>query len=67
MPFLPLLFHDLILITFHLNRGVVSLVIFLEKNEAKKASCFSNHFAFKGVQHDRAQMCDFMAWLSPGA
>jgi len=29
---------------------------FLEKNEAKKASYFSNRFAFKGVRYDKARI-----------
>ena len=29
---------------------------FLEKNEAKKSSLFSNRFAFKGVHNDKAHL-----------
>jgi len=39
-------------IASYVYRGVVSLVIFLEKNEVKKASSLSNRFAFKGVRDD---------------
>jgi len=43
-------------ISSYLNRGVVILSFFLEKNETKKSSLLSNRSAFKGVRSDKSTL-----------